>query len=156
MFDELTPLLAAEPVVYASAEDLTTVADLPERAVTIRRWHKNGKALTIRVRALDLDQQDRVNQAALIKNTKTGEWQQSIAAFSAATLLEAITVPRLTKEQAQAMRGHNPIIIEKLVDFVWSLSALDDDTIEHYARTLANPTPDTGTTDGDAAGAAHE
>jgi hypothetical protein len=143
MFDEIQPLLAADAVVYASAEDLLTVTDLPERNVTIRRWHKNGKPLTIRVRALDLDQQDRVNQAALTKNAKTGEWQQSVAAFNAATLLEAIIVPKLTPEQAQAMRKHNPVIIDKLVNFVWSLGALSDDTIEEYARALANPTADT-------------
>jgi hypothetical protein len=149
---ELSPLVADTPVVYASAEDLLTVSDLPERAVTIRRWHKNGRALTIRVRALDLDQQDRVNQAALTKNAKTGEWQQSVAAFNAATLEHAIVVPRLDTAQAQAMRKHNPVIIEKLVNFIWSLSALDDDTIEQYARALANPPPDTATPEGDAPG----
>lgn len=142
MFEELTPLLADTPVVYASAEDLLTVSDLPERAVTIRRWHKNGKPLTIRIRALDLDQQDKINQAALEKNKKTGEWQQNVAAFNAATLLEAVIVPRLTPEQAQAMRKHNAVILDKLVTFIWSLSSLDDDTIEQYARSLANSPPD--------------
>ena len=148
MFNEITPIMADTPVVYASADDLLTVADLPERNVTIRRWHKNGKALTIRVRALDLDQQDRVNQAALTKNAKTGVWEQSTAAFNAAVLLDAVVVPKLTPEQARAMRKHNPVIVGKLVDFIWSLSALDDDTIESYARTLANPTPDADATAG--------
>jgi hypothetical protein len=141
--DELSPIMADTPVIYASAEDLMTVDDLPERNVTIRRWHKNGKSLNLRIRALDLDQQDKVNHAALEKNRKTGEWQQSIAAFNAATLLELVIVPKLTPEQAQAMRKHNPVIIQSLVDFGWGLSALDDDTIEGYARALANPTPDT-------------
>lgn len=141
MFDELTPLMQDTAVVFATADDLLTVADLPERNVTIRRWHKNGKALTIRIRALDLDQQDRVNHAAATKNTKTGDWEQSIAAFNAATLLEAVIVPKLTPDQAKAMRGHNPIIIAKLVEFIWSLAALDDATIEQYARTLATPDP---------------
>lgn len=152
MFEEVQPLMAADAVVLASAEDLLAVADLPERNVTVRRWHKNGKPLTIRVRALDLDQQDRVNQAALIKNAKTQEWQQSVAAFNAATLFEAIVVPKLTPEQAQAMRKHNPVIVEKLVNFVWSMAALDDDTIEGYARALANPTPDPAAAAADAAG----
>lgn len=152
MFEELTPLMSDQPVVYASAEDLLTVSDMPERAVTVRRWHKNGKPLTIRIRALDLDQWDRVNQAALIKNNKTGDWQQSIAAFNAAVLLEAVIVPKLTPEQARAMRQHNPIIIGKLVEFVQSLSALDDETIEGYARVLANPTPDPAAAESDATG----
>lgn len=137
MFDEVQPLMAESAVVFATADDLLTVADLPERNVTIRRWHKNGKPLTIRVRALDLDQQDRITQAAMIKNNKTGAWEQSVAAFNAATLHEALTTPKLTAEQARAMRQHNPIIIQKLVDFIWSLAALDDATIEQYARTLA-------------------
>jgi hypothetical protein len=150
--NELSPIVADEPVSYASAEDLLTVSDLPERNVTIRRWHKNGKPLKIRIRALDLDQQDKVNQAALVKNTKTGAWEQSTAAFNAAALLEMIVVPKLTHEQAQAMRKHNPVIIQSLVDFGWGLSALDDDTIEGYARALANPTPDPATAATDAAG----
>lgn len=152
MFDDVQPLLSDQAVVYASADDLLSVVDLPERNVTIRRWHRNGKPLTIRVRALDLDQQDRINQAALTKNPKTGEWQQSIAAFNAATLLEAVAVPKLTPDQAKAMRSHNPIIIQKLVNFVWSLSGLDDETIEGYARALANPTPDPDPAAADAAG----
>jgi hypothetical protein len=151
MFEELTPIMADTPVSYASAEDLLTVSDLPERAVTIRRWHKNGRALTIRVRALDLDQWDKVNQAALIQNKKTGAWEQSIAAFNAAVLLEAVIVPKLAPEQAKAMRQHNPVIIGKLVEFIQSLSALDDETIENYARILANPTPDPATTESDEA-----
>ena len=142
MFEDVQPLEASIAVTYASADDLLTVSDLPERNVAIRRWHQNGKPLTIRIRALDLDQQDRVNQAALTYNTKTKEWQQSVPAFNAATLLEAIVVPRLTAEQAQAMRKRNPVVIAKLVDFIWSLAALDDDTIEQYARALANPSPD--------------
>lgn len=152
MFEDIQPLLTEQAVTYATADDLLTVSDLPERNVTIRRWHKNGKALTIRVRALDLDQQDRINQAALAKNGKTGEWQQSVAAFNAATLLEAMTVPKLDSAQAQAMRKRNPVIIEKLVQFIWSLSALDDDTIEEYARALANPQADTIPAAPDAAG----
>jgi hypothetical protein len=140
---ELSPIMADTPVVYASADDLLTVSDLPERNVTIRRWHKNGKPLTIRVKALDLDQQDRVNHAALEKNRKTGEWQQSVASFNAATLEHAVIVPKLTAEQAQAMRKHNPVIIEKLVQFIWGLSALDDETIENYARSLANAPSET-------------
>ncbi len=141
MFEDVQPLPSDAAVVYASADDLLTVSDLPERNVTIRRWHRNGKPFTIRIRALDLDQQDRVNQAALTYNTKIKEWQQSIPAFNAATLLEAVIVPKLTSDQAQAMRKHNPIIIQKLVDFIWSIAALDDDTIEQYAHALANPSP---------------
>jgi hypothetical protein len=144
---ELTPLPAELPVTYASADDLLTVSDLPERNVTIKRWHRNGKPLTIRIRALDLDQQDRVNTEAMVKNKRTNEWEQSEPALCAATLREAVVTPRLTNEQAQAMRKHNPIIIRTLVNFIWSLSALDDDTIEQTARALnpqATPTADAG------------
>ncbi len=141
MFDELTPLTQDTAVVYATADDLLTIADLPERNVTIRRWHKNGKPLIIRIRALDLDQQDRINHAATTRNSKTGEWEQSVAALNAATLLEAVIVPKLTPDQAKAMRGHNPVIIQKLVDFIWGLAALDDATIEQYARALAPADP---------------
>lgn len=152
MYEEVTPLLTDTPVVYASAEDLLTVSDLPERNVTIRRWHKNGKPLTLRIRALDLDQQDKINQAALIKNTKTGTWEQSTAAFNVAALLEMVIVPKLTPEQAQAMRKHNPVIVQSLVDLGFALSALDDETIERHARILANPTPDPTAAASDAAG----
>lgn len=144
-FTEVNPLPGEHLVSYATADDLLTVSDLPERNVTIRRWHRNGKALTIRIRALDLDQQDKINQESIVKNKKTGDWEQSEPVFCAASLRELCVVPKLTNEQAQAMRKHNPIIIRKLVNFGWLLSALDDDTIEQMAR-LQNP-PNTPTAD---------
>lgn len=150
--DEVQPLPSGYAVVYASAEDLLTVGDLPERNITIRRWQKGGAPLVIRIRALDLDQQDRINQESLIRNPKTGAWEQSTAAFCAASLRELCVSPKLTNEQAQAMRKRNPDIIRKIVDFGWFLGGLDDETIERAARAMANPEPSPSPDAGDPPG----
>jgi len=138
-FDEFNPSsqLNGAGGDYATADDLLTLSDMFEQDVTITRWHKNGKPLKIRVRALDLDQQERILNDALIQNAKTGLWETSDAAYCAATLREMCVVPKLNDDQAQRMRGHNPTIIKSLVRYGWKLSTLDDSRLEAEAAKLA-------------------
>ena len=126
---------------YATATDLLAVDDLPERDITIRRWTKAGKSLKLRVRALDLDQQERIDIESLIKHEKTEEWVRSGAIYAAATLREAVIVPTLDDAKAHLMRKHNPVIIGELVRFIWTLSALDDAFLEKLVALDDPPTP---------------
>ena len=104
---------------YASVDDLLQVADLVEVDLTITRWTKHGVPLRIRVRALDFDQQEKIDRNSLIKIDD--RVVKSEARFAAATLREAVIVPTLTDAQAQAMRKHNPAIIASIVRFVWEI-----------------------------------
>ena len=139
MFDELD--LKTSATVYASADDLLGVDDLPEYDVTIRRWQKSGAALKVRVRALDLNAQEAIDIAALIQHPKTNEWVRSGAAYEAATLQYGVSVPRLSEAQASLMRAHNPTIIGAITRFIWALSAIPQATIEALVNDLAGPAP---------------
>ena len=142
MFEHVQPVTAdGEP--YATAGDLTTVDDLPQRDVRITRWHASGRALKLRIRGPNLDEQDAIHQEALIKNKKTGEWEEHRPTFCEATLRRCVTVPTLDAGQAKAMRGKNPVIIGALVDLIWALPVFSDDELEKLALDLAPPNPDT-------------
>jgi hypothetical protein len=139
MFGEAGPAVGVDTSApYATASDLTTADDLAEMDLTVKRWHKNGKPLKIRIKALDLDQQEAIDLDALKQHPKTKEWFRSDALYCAATLQHGVIVPKLTKEQAQAMRQRNPNILRGVVQWIWALSALDVDDIEKYANDLAN------------------
>lgn len=130
---------------YASVDDLLQIADLCEIDLTITRWKKNGAPLRIRVRALDFDQQEKIDRASLVK--VDGQVVKSEARFAAATLKEAVIVPTLSDAQAHAMRKHNPSIVSAIVRFVWDiLSSLDQEMIDAIVEIAipdpAQPAPD--------------
>lgn len=136
MLHEVQPtLLSSGP--YATVDDLLEQSDLLEQDVTIRRWHKNGRPLRLRVKALNLEQQDAIHLAALIKHKKTGLWEADRLVFCAHSLVAGVRMPALDLGQAQALVRKNPSVINSLVDFIWALAALDLDTIEQAAHAMA-------------------
>jgi hypothetical protein len=114
---------------YATADDLLLLSDLCELDIVVDRWKRGGTPLRIRIKALDFDQQEKIERLALVK--VDGKLVRSEAAFAAYTLFESLVVPKLTLEQAQAMRKHNPQIITNIVTFIWNtLSIIDQDIID--------------------------
>lgn len=128
---------------YASTADLIALDDLHEVDVIVRRWRAGRKPLKLRVRALDLDQQERIDIESTVQHEKTGEWVRSGALYAAATLREAVIVPKLDGGKEHLLRKHNPVIINELVQFIWTLSRLDDDLIERLVHIDDPPTPAT-------------
>jgi hypothetical protein len=144
MFDELTPIsINATP--YGTVEELLAVDDLVEQDVTIRRWSVGGRSLKLRLKALNLEQQDAIHQAALVKNPKTGLWEEHRPTFCTESLMRLVRVPALDIGQARTLVKKNPTVINALVDFGWALSALDTAALEAAALALA-PQPDADTT----------
>jgi hypothetical protein len=132
---------------YASVDDLLLVSDLCEVDLTVTRWKRGGQSLRIRVRALDFDQQERIDRSSLVK-LPDGQIVKSEARFAAATLKEAVIAPTLTDAQARQMTKHNPSIIGAIVRFVWDvLSALDQEIIDALVDTAI---PDPGQSAADA------
>jgi hypothetical protein len=124
---------------YASVDDLMLVSDLCEVDLVVTRWKRNGASLRIRVRALDFDQQEKIDRNSLIKIDE--RIVKSEARFAALTLKEAVIVPQLSDAQARQMTKHNPSIITAIVRFVWDvLSALDQEMIDAIVDT-AIPDP---------------
>lgn len=138
----------AEP--YATAEELTTVDDMPGRDVRITRWFASGRMLKLRVRGPNLDEQDAIRQEALVKNKKTGEWQEHRPTFCAATLQRCVIVPPLDTAQAASMRKKNPVIIGALVDLIWALPVFSDEELEKLALDMAPPADPDAPTPADA------
>jgi hypothetical protein len=120
-------------------ENLTTVDDMPQKDAYITRWFASGRVLKLRIRGPSLDEQDAIRQAALLKNKKTGEWQEHKPTFCAETLQRCVVMPQLDAGQAAAMRKKNPVIIGALVDVIWALPVFSDDELEKLALDLAPP-----------------
>lgn len=127
---------------YASPADLVAIDDLIELDVVIKRWFVSGRPLKLRVRALDIDQQELIDIESTIKHGVTGEWVRSEGAYAAATLREAVIVPSLDNAKAQLMRKRNPTIVQELVKLIWSLSAIDDALLERLIN-IDDPQPPT-------------
>jgi hypothetical protein len=133
-------LLDTDP--YATAEQILATQDLPEVDVKITRWTASGKPLKLRVRGLDLPTQDKIQQAALVKNPKTGLWERSDVLFAIETLQHIIRVPGIDQGTARAMLQKNPMVINALVDFGWGLVAFTDEMLEKAAHALLPPDAD--------------
>lgn len=147
LYEEVIPSrLVAEAGEYASAADLLEQSDLLEQDVTVTRWHKNGKPLRVRVRALDLIAQDDIECASLRKHPVTGLWYQHPPSYAAATLRRGVIVPALNDDQAERMRQHNPVIIGELVQYIWLMSALDEKRLEAHLDEIppASDSADSG------------
>jgi hypothetical protein len=147
MFQEIIPIVPnTDP--YATVDTLLVIDDLIEQDVTIRRWYASGKSLKVRLKALNLEQELDIQQAALTKNAKTGNWEQHRAIFCAESLVRLIRVPALDIDQARALVKKNPVVIGALVDFGWALSSLDSATLEAAALALTPPPADDGAASG--------
>ena len=149
MFQHVQPVTGdGEP--YATVEELTAVSDIPQRDVKVTRWFASGRALKLRIRGPNLDEQDEIHQAALVKNKKTGEWQEHRPTFCAATLQRCVIMPQLDAGQAAMMRKKNPVIIGALVDLIWALPVFSDDELEKLALDMAPPPNPDSAPDADA------
>jgi hypothetical protein len=135
MLNELTP--AATPGNYAGVDDVLACPDLPEQDVIIRRWRRNGASLRLRVRAFDLEQEARIRRESLIKHPVTQEVVEDRVRFVEASIREGVVVPKLTPAQAGLLRRKNPRIVEMLCDYLWLLSAFDEDELESMAGDLS-------------------
>jgi hypothetical protein len=153
LYDEVIPSrLVQDQGEYASADDILLQSDMLEQDVTITRWHKNGKKLKVRVRALDLIAQDEIECASLRKHPATGMWYQHPPTYASETIRRGVIVPALNADQAKRMEQHNPVIIGELVQYIWLMSALDEARLEAHLDEIP-PERDTGGGDDQPVGA---
>lgn len=145
--------LGIEPGAYATADDLLLLSDLSEVDLVVKRWTRNGQPLRIRVKALDFDQQEACERGALVM--RDGQAVRSAARFAALTLFESVIVPKLSLEQAHAMRKHNPAVVSEVVSFIWNaLSTWNQAMVEAIVNEQipgATDDPPAGDGGGDAA-----
>lgn len=131
-----TKLEAGE--AYASVEDILLAADLPEAVIRVPYWRKNGQSLALRVRALSLEQKDRILQECRRPNGTIDEVKQLEG-----TLREGILVPRFDANTAERLRHKNPEALDQVFSTIWTLSALDQDTIDAVVAAETGAPPPT-------------
>lgn len=123
------------PSRLAAGEDYATVAqilaadDLPHATLHVPHWRIAGAALAVRVRALSLQERDRVQR------------EEDTVAQYCLTWQLACVAPTFTPEQANALANKNPHAVEQVARFVWVLSALDQDWIDHVVTTNTDAPP---------------
>lgn len=138
----LTPTTLQPGEEYASVDAILACSDLAEAIVRVPHWKRNGAQLALRVRALSLEQRDRILQESRRRDGTTDEVAQICA-----TIREGCLLPRFTAPQAAQLRTKNPTALELVAKFIWALSALDQDLIDATIQALtgAEPAPDDGT-----------
>mgnify|MGYP000897095334 CR=1 FL=1 len=138
----LTPTQLEDGESYATADEILACTDLPEATLRIPQWRRNGRPLVIRVRALSLEDKE-----AILQEARQRDGSISTIARVESTLFYTCISPKLTRPQAAQLRHKNPTALESIVDFVWVLSALDQDLIDAAVQELtgAEPPADSGT-----------
>ena len=124
---------------YASVAAILECSDLPEATLHIPHWRIGGKAAAVRVRALSLEERERVQQVQSTMDQYCLTWH-----------LGCLNPP-LTIEQANALRRKNPHAVEQGANFIWLLSALDQEWIAHVVETQTNAPPAEAADDGEPA-----
>ncbi len=117
---------------FASVDDIFNSTDLPEATIKIPRWKKNGKPLAIRVRALSL-----VQREAIAKESTRKDGSIDVVAQIEATLREGCVMPRFDILQAGRLRHKNGAVLEQIANFIWSMSAIDQDLIDATVQALS-------------------
>jgi len=125
---------------YATVSQILGCDDLPHATLHIPHWRVNGAPVAIRVRALSLMERDRVQRESDAVAQYCLTWQL------------ACVVPTFTEAQANQLADKNPHAVEQGARFMWLLSALDQDWIDHVVTTqTAAPAADAPTDERSAA-----
>lgn len=122
----------------ARLEDILACSDIPELTVRVDFWRVRDRPVAIRLRGLDLDDQDRVRMAAgraVAAEDRALGVSQHWPTFVVLTLAHGIVSPRLTVEQARLLARKNAAACEQLASLVWTLSAT---TQEHIDAAFAD------------------
>jgi hypothetical protein len=118
---------------YATVEQILMCTDLPHATLHVPHWRIGGVELAVRVRALSLIERDRVQR------------EEDAVAQYCLTWQLACVAPTFTPEQANALANKNPHAVEQVARFIWLLSALDQDWIDHVVTTQTDaPAADAG------------
>lgn len=113
---------------YLSIADIQAAADLPEAIIRVPQW--GGGA--IRVRALSLMQRDQVARESTDRDGTIDPVKQIEA-----TLREGVLVPKFDPASAQLLRYKNGHALEQIAQFIWALSALDQEYIDSIVQQLS-------------------
>lgn len=130
-----TYLLPTAAQNYPSAEELLESAGgLVECNVTVPFWRRaDGSDVVVRVRGLDTPTQEEIRllaARAVDPQDRARGVTRHGPTFAAATLARGLTAPVLNQQQAAGLvRGRHAASVELLVNFIWAISAVDQEAI---------------------------
>jgi hypothetical protein len=133
--DVLMPSKLAAGEEYASLAQIVMCDDRPQATIHVPQWRVDGKPAAIRVRALSLSQKERINRES------TAQGAFSSQAQTLATIREGCVSPAFDREQAEALAEKSFHALEQIANFVWTLSALDQEWIERVVQTATGAEP---------------
>lgn len=124
-------LAAGEPL--ATLADILECSDIPEIAVRVDFWRRKGRGMVVRIRGLDLEEQEQVRMAAgraVAPEDRALGVTQHWPTFVVTTLALAFASPRVTPEQARSLARKNAAACEQLAELCWTLSATNQERID--------------------------
>jgi len=124
---------------YASVTAILECDDLPQSTLHIPHWRIGGKEAAVRVRALSLEERERVQALPSVTDQYCLTWQLGCVS------------PSFTVDQANALRRKNPHAVEQGANFIWLLSALDQEWIEYVVENATGAEPASTADEPDAA-----
>jgi len=120
------PSKLAADETYATVEQILLCSDLPQATLHIPHWRIGGVAVAVRVRALSLVERDLVQRETDTVEQYCLIWQLGCV------------VPTFTQAQANQLAEKNPHAVEQGASFIMTLSALNQDWIDHVVTTQTN------------------
>lgn len=133
--DVLMPSRLQAGEEYASLAQIVMVDDRPQATIHVPQWRIDGKPAAIRVRALSLSQKERINRESIVDGAFSAQAQTLI------TIREGCIIPAFDREQADALAEKSFHALEQIANFIWTLSALDQEWIERVVRAATGAEP---------------
>ena len=147
----VTPAERQPGQAYATLDEILACSDLPELDVSVDFWPgSDGRPLLLRVRGLDLVEQDRVRTAAaraVDPADRALGVTQHWPTFVIHSLALGVAVPRMTVERARPLAQKNARACELLVDLIWTISASSQARIDELFKQAAGLAGDDGAGD---------
>lgn len=136
----ITPASLESGEDFARLDDILTCQDIPEITIRVPWWRRKGKPMPVRVRGLDLDQQDQVRTAAaraVAEQDRARGVRQHWPTFVRMTLALGLISPALTYEQAAKLTRKNAKACEQIANFIWVISSVEQERIDEIVAELA-------------------
>jgi hypothetical protein len=137
----ITPASLSDGEDFASLDDILECQDIPEITIRVPWWRRKGKPMPIRVRGLNLEQQDQVRNAAaraVHPEDRARGIKQHWPTFVTMTLALGLAAPGLTYDQAKRVAKKNVAACQQIANFIWTISSAEQSQIATIVAELAD------------------
>jgi hypothetical protein len=137
----ITPAILDKGEDFARLDDILECQDIPEITIRVPWWSRKGKPMAVRVRGLDLEQQEQVRTTAaraVQEVDRARGVKQHWPTFVTMTLALGLASPVLTYDQAKRLGKKNARACEQIANFIWAISSVAQDRIDAIVTELAD------------------